>query len=144
VGGVLDGHLAGPRLQRQRARHQLVLQAMAAKQAHGGQVGEGLEELCAVMDRLGQLDRGLHMLLPARVVASDAGHAAVPAFDLGSQGQIFARLGGRLSEQPIPAVVGDQVGQRGQGPGAGRSGGQVGDQRCSRARARGPLPAWVW
>jgi hypothetical protein len=102
-GAFVDGRLAGRRLQRQRARHQLMLHAMAAKHADGGQVGEGLQELCAVVGRLGKLDRGLGVPLPARVVAGNAGRASVPAFDSGSQGQIVARLGGGLGEQPIPS-----------------------------------------
>jgi hypothetical protein len=131
-GALLDGHLAGRRLQRQRTRHQLMLHAMAAKHADGAQLGKRLNKLCDVIGRLSQRHRGLGVLLPGGVVAGDASGASIAAFDLGSQGQIVGCLGRGLGEQLIPAVIGDQVSQRDQGLGASRSGGQVGDQRLKQ------------
>jgi hypothetical protein len=111
------------------ARHQLMLHAMAAKHSDGTQLGKRLNKLWDVIGRLGQRHRGLRVPLPRGVVAGDAFRASMAAFNLGSQGQIVGCLGRGLGEQSIPAVVGDQPGQVGQGLGAGRPGGQVGDQR---------------
>jgi len=80
-GALLDGYLAGRRLQRQRTRYQLVLHAMAAKHADGAELGKRLKELCAVIGRLGQRHRGLQVPLPAREVARIAFRVPMLAFD---------------------------------------------------------------
>jgi hypothetical protein len=93
------------------ARHQLLLHTMAAFHSDSAQLGKPLNKLCAVIGRLSQRHRRLCVPLPGGQVAGFAFRASMPAFDLSSQGQIVACLGHSLGEQPIPAVIGDEVGQ---------------------------------
>jgi hypothetical protein len=80
-----------------------MLHAMATKHADGAQLGKRLNKLCDVISRLGQRHCGLRVLLPGGVVAGNAFRASMPAFDLGSQGQIVGRP---RTPSPIHGVLG--------------------------------------